>query len=178
MNEKKLMRFIKKIINTYKDDVSRAHEELNSLRNKLAKDDVSPEVLSLIGDIALYLPYVDFDREFLPFTKEYVKEKIEEGKVIKAQQEKSELKKLEDSKSHKLYEKLSVGQTQQVQKKQELDDISEQQRIRNNMTEIKEILSCSSVNPEYIKYLAEHLDMSDPYAINALKNADRGCYGF
>ena len=143
MRKYRLLSFIKKIIIGNKSDIFRTQTELNAFMKKLAGDDASPEILKLIGDVALYLPYIDFDRKNLPFTEEYLKKQIEAGKRIKEKQE------------TKVQRKKNDPATQ---------------------AEIYSIMSHSSVEPQYLKHLAENLDMSNPYAMNVLKDADRGCY--
>lgn len=149
MRKDRLLSFIEKIIIGNKGDILRTQIELNAFMKKLAGDDASPEILKLIGDVALYLPYIDFDRKNLPFTEEYLKKQIEAGKRIKEKQE-----------------------TKVAQKEQHKKNDSDTQ------AEIYSIMSHSSVDPQYLKRLAENLDMSDPYAMNVLRDADRGCYRF
>jgi len=179
MRKDRLLSFIEKIIIGNKGDILRTQTELNAFMKKLAGDDASPEILKLIGDVALYLPYIDFDRKNLPFTEEYLKKQIEAGKRIKAQYDSLNKKTQETSKSHKLYERLTVNQSQETQKKQETKAVQKEQHKKNDpatQAEIYSIMSHSSVNPQYLKHLAENLDMSDPYAMNVLRDADRGCY--
>ena len=202
MKEKQLMRFIKKIIIANKDNTARAQKELSELAKKLSSDGVSSELVELTNDIFLYLPYTDFNRRFLPFTKKYLKAQAETGKVCKQKLDKKETKNQtviepetqkgqneKETKSQTVIEpETQKGQNEKETKNQTVIEPETQKGQNKNTANGNDISKFKNLTggyclPDFVYERAATVYAAngrtaeaDAQATNIIKDASRGCF--
>lgn len=166
MKEKQLMRFIKKIIVANKDHTSRAQKEISELAKKLRADGVSVELVKLTKDIALYLPYTDFNRKLLPFSRKYLESQIAAGKIRKQEiYGKKQGKKAETKKAREKKTAVKKEPKERPKSLEELDEMCYSHIPSSIYSRASEIMDRYPGNSEAVDW-----------AENLIKDAERGCF--